>query len=141
MTVRIALYRGPAPTWWRQLAHRLVCWRTRGAYSHCELIDGEGQGWTASWMDGGVRRKAIDFGSGHWDVITVAGDLEAAVAWFRAHQGQGYDVFGLLGWVLPWRVSDRRRWFCSEAIATAMGLVNAWHISPNDLPARLGARP
>ncbi|MFC5498128.1 hypothetical protein ACFPOE_11330 [Caenimonas terrae] len=132
--VRLALYRGPAPTRLRQVAHRLICWRTRGPYSHVELIDADGWGWSSSWLDGGVRRKAIDFGNGHWDLRTIDRDLETAVKWFEDHKGEPYGVMGLLTWLLPFRVGDSRRPFCSEAVALAIGMPNAWQVSPNDLP-------
>lgn len=132
--IQLALYKGPAPTWYRQIAHALICRRTHGPYSHVEMLDADGWGWTSSWMDGGVRRKQIAFDGGHWDMRTVAGDLDAAVAWFKAHEGEPYGVFGLLAWLLPWRVSDSRRPFCSQAVAMALGLPDAWHVSPNDFP-------
>lgn len=135
--ITIAFYKGPPTNWLLLQAHRLVCWRTSGPFSHCELIDAQGQGWTSSWRDGGVRCKQLDLDSGRWRLVEVPGDPAEALAWFEAHRGQSYDVFGLLGWVLPWRVSDRTRWFCSEAVAEAMGLAQTWRISPNDLFAML----
>lgn len=130
--MKLALYKGPAPTLLRKIVHALICWRTGGPYSHVELVNG-GWGYSASFLDGGVRAKAINFDSGHWDMVDVPGDEEAAIRWFDAHKGQPYDWFGLFGWVLPWRVSYRKWWFCSEAVAEAMGLPRSWKISPNDL--------
>lgn len=131
--MKIAFYRGPAPTLLRRIVHRLICWRTDGPYSHVELVTGGKWGYSASFLDGGVRVKAINFRSDHWDMVTVPGDEAKAVAWFDAHLGQPYDWFGLFGWVLPWRVSYRKWWFCSEVVAEAMGLPQSWRISPNDL--------
>jgi hypothetical protein len=131
--ITVALYHGPPAKFWLRVAHRIICAVTGSKYSHCEMIDAEGYGWTASYVDGGVRRKQIDFDSSHWDLIELSGDLATAAEWFEAHKGEGYDVFGLLGFVLPWRVSDRTRWFCSEAIAEALGWPQSWRVGPQDL--------
>jgi hypothetical protein len=131
--INIAFYKGPAPTLLRRLVHSLICWRTDGQYSHVELVKDGYLGHTASFLDGGVRVKAIDFSTGRWDMVTTPGDEGAAIRWFQDHMGEPYDWFGLFGWVLPWRVSCRKWWFCSEAVAEAMGLPESWRISPNDL--------
>ena len=49
-------------------------------------------------------------------------------------RGQGYDLPGAFGVVfgLP---ENRRRWFCSEWCAAALGLPAGWRWSPNDLAA------
>lgn len=129
----IAFYRGPAPTLLRRIVHALICWRTGGPYSHVELVQWGYKGHSSSFLDGGVRVKHINFGTGRWDLVEVPGDEEKAIRWFEEHMGQPYDWFGLFGWVLPWRVSTRKWWFCSEAVAEAMGLAKSWRISPNDL--------
>lgn len=137
--ITLAMYKGPAPTLLRRIVHRLICWRTRGPYSHVELVKDGYLGFSASFLDGGVRRKAIDFNTGRWDMVTVPGDEAKAVAWFDAHMGAPYDWFGLFGWVIPWRVSYRKWWFCSEAVAEAIGMPQSWRTSPNDLyRARFG---
>jgi hypothetical protein len=127
-----------------RLFDRLVCWRTGGRFSHVEVVDEylSNTGFVArclssSFRDGGVRSKVIDLDSGRWVLKSLPGDPEAVRPWFTAHMGEPYDWFGLFGWVLPWRVSNRRWWFCSEAVAEAMGLPESWRISPNDLHRRL----
>lgn len=139
MTITIAFYKGTReenPL--ARLFDRLVCWRTHGRFSHVEIVrglrtDGLAICMSSSWRDDGVRIKAIDLTSGRWELVQIPGDVEHAASWFADHLGQPYDAFGLLAWVLPWRVSDRRAWFCSEACAQALGLAESWHTSPNDL--------
>lgn len=133
MIVKIALYKGPPTTQPRLFAHRAICSVTKGPYSHCELIDAEGWGWSSSYWDGGVRRKQVDFNSGRWDVIEVEGDREKAVAWFEANNGEPYGWWGLLAWLLPFRLSDAKHPFCSSCIAMALDRPNAWKVSPNDM--------
>ena len=44
---------------------------TKGKYSHCELIFSDGMSASASFMDGGVRFKRIEYDPAHWDIIDV----------------------------------------------------------------------
>ena len=139
-TITLIFYKGTrAANPHARLFDRLATWRTRGPYSHCELvldrIDHMVLCWSSSFLDGGVRSKWIDVSTGRWDVVTFPGDRAAAARWFEAHQGEPYDWFALMGWVLPWRVSHRRWWFCSEACGAAIGLPSevTRRLSPSDL--------
>lgn len=129
--MQIAFYKGRD-----RLFDRAVQWWTEGPYSHCELVM-DGLCYSSSLRDGGVRVKFIDLSSGRWDVVPVGGDEQAARRWFSEHQDAGYDVPGLFGFVLSWRVDSRSRWFCSEAVAEALQLGSSWTISPNDLARRV----
>lgn len=117
---------------------RLVCWWTRGNYSHCELVFGDDLKdafcCSSSFRDGGVRQKTIDLTSGRWDTVQIKDYDEArALAWFFEHYGQKYDVPGLFGFILPWRTHHPNRWFCSEACAAALGIESPHRLSPNGL--------
>ena len=132
MSAQLAFYKGRD-----RLFDRAVQWWTNGPYSHCELVI-DGLCYSSSLRDDGIRTKVIDLTSGRWDVVAVTIDERAAQDWFFNHRGAAYDWAGLLGFVLPWRTQDRRRWFCSEACAEAMGLPESWTISPNDLARLVG---
>jgi len=110
-----------------------VRWWTRGPYSHVELVFADGLAASASNRDGGVRFKRITFAPDRWDFVPIAGDEAAARRWFEQHQGAGYDYAGLFGFV--WRPGNgkARRWFCSEAVAAALGYRDAWRFCPNTL--------
>lgn len=135
--MRLAFYRG-RPKGLAGLFDALVRWWTRGAYSHVELVLGDGTCWSSSSRDGGVRAKAIDLASGNWDLVAITGDEAAAQAWFAAHAGAGYDYLGLFGFVWRPGTGDNRRWFCSEAIAAALGYRDPWRFCPNTLAAVAG---
>lgn len=150
-TVTLAFYKGTsAENPKARPFDRLTCWRTRSRFSHVELvvttgdITGLSNCWSSSFRDQGVRPALIDLASGRWVLVEVPDlSLQDAVKWFELHQGAPYDWFGLLGWVLPWRVSNRAWWFCSEACAEALGLLESWKTSPGDLYAtalHLGGR-
>lgn len=129
--MQVALYKGPAKDWRHKVAHWAVCVATRSPYSHCELVIG-GVCWSASARDGGVRGKVIDLQSGRWDVFPIEGDEAAALAWFRAHDGQRYDWAGVARFALPFLPNGSDRWFCSEALAAALGRPRPERSIPHD---------
>ena len=128
--VKIAFYKGK-----KRVFNRLVSWWTRGPYSHTELVI-DGISYSSSFMDGGVRAKEIVYDPEHWDVFDAPWvDAEAAIAWFKAHEGRGYDVLGLVGFVLGPVGDDKARYFCSEAVASMLGFEETWRLHPNAFAA------
>lgn len=114
--------------------NRLVRWWDHSAYSHCELVFSDGMAGSSSFEDGGVRLKKIDFDTKNWDFIPLPAHLEAkARAWFEAHRGQKYDLLGNVHFVFAIVQHDKRRWFCSEAVAEALGYSESWRFKPGDL--------
>ena len=72
--------------------------------------------------------KRIDFDPAKWELLEVPGADEAqARAWFEAHDGAGYDLAGNLKFVWSWWPHSKSRWFCTEAIAAALGLPGKPH--------------
>lgn len=119
-TLTIAFYRGR-----KRLFNRFVSWFLRGPYSHCELVletnDGVSECISSSLSDGGVRLKKIELKPENWDLVEVPGDPVAALRWLVAHEGNGYDLVGLLSFVGRRGVSSGKRSFCSEAVAAMLG--------------------
>lgn len=139
--MRLAMYKGPPSDALHWIGHAAVCLRTLSRYSHIELVFGESDAsgaaecWSSSSRDGGVRGKRIDLTtSGHWDVFDLPQfdelDACAALIWFRAHEGDGYDWWGNAGFVLPWRTEDRGKYFCSEAVMAALAVERPWAYHP-----------
>jgi len=120
--------------------NRLVRAWEPGEYSHCELIFSDGLAASASFMDGGVRFKDIDFHPAHWDIIDLGwADEDYARQWFVAHEHAPYDVIGQVHFVIsPVRGSKRGYW-CSEAMAAALRLKDPWRCGPNLLHAVLSS--
>lgn len=137
MTLKAAFYRGTRPGI-AGIYNRIVRWWTRSEFSHVELVLSTGRAWSASFADGGVRNKLIDFDSANWLVIDLPLELEqAAEAWFRAHRGAKYDLLGNLQFVLSPIPHSQGRWFCSEAVAAALGIPDPWRYSPGTLASAL----
>ena len=144
--IYLALYRGRRDgSGWRVWPARFTDWLTRkltrGQYSHAEIAVLEHPKasvytcYSASIRDKGVRCKVMPLPATKWDLIPLPSAPEAHEQLQRlwtSTEGQGYDLMGALGiaFGLP---QNRRRWFCSEWCATALGLPASWRWSPNDL--------
>ena len=128
--IYLALYKGRGT-----LFNRLICLWTRSPYSHCELVMPDGGWLSASAMDGGVRAKRIELDLEHWDLIPLPwADRRQIFHVFCLNQGRGYDFFGLFGsQLLPVGLHSRRRWFCSEFCAAALGFPMPQRYSPAQL--------
>lgn len=133
-TIQIAFYKGRS-----KLFNRAVSWWTRGAYSHCELITEYVDGgyavcWSSSFSDGGIRKKLIKLKPENWDVVefeVTEHRKNQAINWFELHDGQAYDLIGLIGFVWGAAKDDPVKWFCSEAVAQALGTHESFRMHPN----------
>jgi len=116
------------------LYNRAVRKWERGDYSHVELQFSDGLSASASFMDGGVRFKQIGYTSGDWDFVDLPPAWEApARAYFEAHDGEAYNLIGNVHFVIGFVPPSPRKKCCSEAVAGALGLQEAWRFMPNAL--------
>ena len=135
--MKAAFYKGTRPGL-AGIYNRLVRWWTRSEFSHVELVLSTGRAWSASFADGGVRTKPIDVDTANWHVVDLPPELEQrAEAWFEAHLGAPYDLLGNLQFVLAPIPHMQGRWFCSEAVAAALGIPDPWRYSPGTLASAL----
>lgn len=135
--LRAAFYKGTRPGV-AGIYNRLVRWWTKSPYSHVELVVSTGRAWSASFEDGGVRSKLIDFDPAKWDLFDLPPHLEEqAVAWFTARRGAKYDLLGNLQFILAAIPHSRERWFCSEAVAAALGIPDPWRYDPSTLASAI----
>jgi len=135
--MKIAFYKSK-----KRVFNRLVSWWTRGPYSHVELVlhqtaTGDMFCGSSSNTDGGVRCKYIDMTQDRWDVFEISAEEVPAHSWFEHHAGEGYDFLGLFGFIGRRGTQDQRKWFCSEAVAAALGVSEPWRYDPNALYAYL----
>lgn len=137
--MRLASYKGTRPGL-SGLFNVATRWWLGGPYSHTELIFSDGACASSSFLDGGVRFKRIEFDPEHWDIIDCLGDEDAARAWFDAHEGDGYDVLGLIGFVWRRSTHERGKWFCNEAIGAALGIPDPWRFEPVTFPILISQR-
>lgn len=127
--MRIALYKGRG-----RIGNAITRWWTGCIYSHCELVI-DGLCYSASFMDGGVRKKDIDLATGRWDIVEVPwADKTYALEFFARTIGAKYDWLGLFGaQMFNRRIHSEQRWFCSEWIGGAMRLPHPETRSPSTL--------
>ena len=140
---KAAFYKGTHPGM-AGIYNRLVRWWTRSPYSHVELIffDGgpgaDSHAASSSYMDGGVRFKVIAFDPTLWDFVDLPDSLALpALAWFDKHDGAAYDLLGNVHFVLSAVGDDKQKWFCSEAVAAALGIPDPERFDPGTLHAAL----
>ena len=135
--MKVAFYKGKT-----RIFNRLVSWWLRGNYSHCELVLStnsleRSECVSSSFMDGGVRTKYMTLNPEHWDFVDVQANEAFVRSWLAYHEEDRYDVLGLLGFVWRRESGHQDKWFCSEAIAEALGLNESWRYKPNGLAAVL----
>jgi len=140
---KAAFYKGTHPGM-AGIYNRLVRWWTRSPYSHVELIffdggpDANSQAASSSYMDGGVRFSWFKFDPALWDFVDLPDALALpALAWFDKHEGAAYDLLGNVHFVLSAVGDDKRKWFCSEAVAAALGIPDPERFDPGTLHAAL----
>lgn len=116
------------------LGNAITRWWTGSHYSHCELVIDD-ICYSASFMDGGVRKKNIDLKSGRWDIVSIDwADKQAAIEFFENTKGAKYDWIGILGsQLINRKVHDINRWFCSEWVGCAIKFPNPEMLSPDIL--------
>lgn len=133
--MKIALYKA-THSGMAGVYNRLVRWWDRGIYSHCELVFSDGISASSSYLDKGVRFKNIVYNPDKWDFFEIPDIYEAdARVWFQQRIGQGYDLVGNARFALGFLNPPENKWFCSEAVAASLGVIDAWRISPNSLVA------
>lgn len=134
--MRLALLKHPLPGIRHQLAHRLGAAIDHSLYSHSNLVFTNGSSGSA-WADGGVQLKRVEYDPDHWDFYTLPSCLEPkAHAWFTWNTGKAYDRCGVLRFGIPLLQESPEKFFCHEAIATALGWSDAWRYGPGMLLAR-----
>lgn len=130
--VTLALHRGAG------IAASLIRWRTHSRYSHVELVI-DGLCYSSAAGDGGVRAKRFDIGLSfrEWSLIELPwADPHRVFNLYSRTAGSGYDWQGVIvGRLLDSHSNKRRRYFCSEWVAEALGFDEPWRFTPGDLAA------
>jgi hypothetical protein len=134
--MKIAFYKGPVGFWddpvhW--ITHWAVCIKTLSKYSHVEL-EIKGICYSSSVRDHGVRGKVIDLNNGKWDIIDIGDEgQDVASKFFKERIGEKYDWNGIIRFLLPFVKQKRNQYFCSEAVAAALGFKRPEDFSPGKL--------
>ena len=115
----VAFYKGEG-----NFFDKLIRWKTRSQYSHCELVFSDGVFFSADPRDKGVRYKNIALDPTKWDFKEVHLDTFAENVVRRycdSKVGRKYDWLGIVFChVLKLGVEDAGRFFCSEICGKAL---------------------
>ena len=135
--MKVAFYKGTR-SGMAGVYNRLVRWWCKGKYSHVEAVFSDGMSASASFMDGGVRFKQIDYDPANWDFVVIPNKYEARIReWFTKHDKAKYDVLGNVHFVIPVISDDKEKWSCAESFAEAFGFLESWRFQPNNLASIL----
>ena len=114
MNCKVAFYKSNQPK--ADWLDKLIAWWTKGKYSHVEIVINEYM-YSTSPRDKEVRKKEHIVDNVSWDYVEIdLPEIKNGFEFFRQVEGEPYDWFGILGFVLPFQ--DRTdRWFCSEFVS------------------------
>lgn len=137
--LKIAFYIGksrenPSLRFW----DKVVCFFDGSKYSHAELVlrefdDGTCLCASSSVRDGGVRYKRMALHMEHWDLVNIYGDRAEAIRWMNRRQGRRYDWIGLIRTRFGWIPDNQLKYFCTESVASMLGLEDAASYGPKKL--------
>ena len=114
--MKIAFYKksGPGATF----VDKLVCWWTKGDYSHVELIINDNVFYSCAPRDTVVRYKEINPNVKNWDIfnLTIPLDENKMRKNMDNQIGKKYDWLGIFfGQIFNYKkIHNPDRWICSE---------------------------
>jgi len=122
MVIKVAFYKGGG-----DLFNKIVRWWTKSPYSHVELILPDGVTWIRIGPFASSKLCAITkekWDPKNWDFITLTvteQQLSTIKEFFERTKGCKYDWWGMiLSHLMPFKIKQRGRWYCSEWIAHAL---------------------
>ena len=110
---------------------QLIKWRLVSKYSHGGIVVGDRLFHCTSK---GLVEAPWEYDDVVWDMIDLGIDKDDYVLdLFKQLKGTKYDWFSLLGFLLPWRVTNRKAMYCFEWCLLAMGGVITERVTPENL--------
>lgn len=117
-------------TRWQRIFAALTRWRLCSNYCHGGIVINSKMH-HMTYKDG---LHVSDFDKTKWDVYELPDYYSNRLYdLFSQYKQVKYDWFSLLGFVLPWRITDSRRMYCFEWCARVMGMPVRQRITPEDL--------
>lgn len=117
--VKLAFYKARGN--WMNFLIRL---KTKGIYSHTELVFSDGLSFSSSQWDGGTRFVKIEYETEKWDFIEleVTREEEKKIRQFcEKHNHLPYDWFAIvLAQIFHFYANKPNKWFCSEICTRAL---------------------
>ena len=142
--LRIAIFKPPTwqfnPVMWA--VDRLIQFRTWSPYTHAGVVLDMDRRIiiSATWPH--IKKQRIEEYPRGTVVEVFSVDrcppiqAEAVRQWFLDREGHtGYDLTGLLGFLIRGRIQARNKFFCSEAVVTACYNAGVYLFAPDRCPA------
>lgn len=96
-------------------------------YTHVELQIGE-TSYSSSFMDGGVRKKNINYDESHWDFIEMIiseEEMFSILDFFEEQEGKKYDLRNIfLSQFFNFKNDNCDKWVCSELVTKLLSFVS-----------------
>lgn len=130
--MKLALKHAAPTDFFKRAFHALTAARLLTSYPHAGIVIGDQL--MHSTLSNGLHSETFDpLG---WHLFDLGDDDGLAHVRFRDFEGTPYDLFGLLAFILPWRVSDSSRIYCYEWCWLAIaGTMPRRRVTPEDLLA------
>ena len=141
MKVVVRMYKAKAPG--ALLVDKLIAWRTKSQYSHCELVVGNKlirvmtDAITVATVDPEYRDHKV------YDYIPLQltiTEKQYTDFWqyvYSEVEGKKYDKLNILfSQIGRWGIQDNSKWTCSEATSKLLQLLGeerTWRIHPGDM--------
>jgi len=130
--MKLALRKTPASNapWNAKLASWAIKVRLVSQYSHGGLVIGD-----TLYHSTTHGLHCEPYSPEHWELFDLGDSLdESTLAEFKRRDGTGYDWFSLLAFVLPGKISDKRRLYCFEWCWLGMtGISPTYRVTPEML--------
>jgi len=112
-------------------------------YTHTE-INIRGLSYTSSYVDGGVRKKKINYSEENWEVLEFevsAESVDKMLSFFENEEGKKYDLLNIFfAQFLHIPIERKDRWICSEICAKMLDLTDEFKMKHRPVyysPAKL----
>lgn len=119
-------------TIWQRIFAAVTRWRLCSNYCHAGIVVEQSM-YHMTYKDG---LHVSGFDKAKWDLYELPNyDVNHLHTLYNRYTTAKYDCFSLLGFILPWRVTDSSRLYCFEWCALVAGLPAKvkQHITPEDL--------
>lgn len=118
----------------KDIADRLIAYWTNSKFCHVEIIIDNL--WISSNLEG-VHIKDLKPLKDTYeylpiDVVITKQQYKEIISWIYRQHGKSYDKLGILmAQLLPFRLDNRNKWFCSELVCKILQLLHVEEVIDN----------
>lgn len=114
-----------------RILSQLIKWRLVSKYSHGGIVVNDK---LLHCTSKGLIEVPWEYNDTVWDIVDLCNDKdEYVIHLFNQYKGTKYDWFSLLGFILPWRITNRKAMYCFEWCLLAMSMPITCRVTPEKL--------